>query len=211
MTNRAKRTVSFRPSTIEAQLEERVVLSSAHLALPAPAPAPFFSSEPIGNPVHVRTLKQLRIAHARQAALSIVTARDSVSLNLILSVPNIAAGTSTLVSRQVSVVPTANTRLTPIFAELPSNSGSTGVVIPSSSALPAGGSKNSSEPTGSSGLGISLGLSGTAGGVAFQSRSMIDHESIAQPPSTSEPTVSGGHGISLGISGTAGGVEFQSR
>jgi hypothetical protein len=40
---------------------------------------------------------------------------------------------------------------------------------------------------------------------------MIDHESIAPPPSTSEPTVSGGHGISLGISGTAGGVEFQSR
>jgi hypothetical protein len=75
--SRIKKRVSFCPSTTEARLEERIVLSSASSVTPPAAPPPFFSSVVIGNPSPAKTVAQLRNAYKRDVALTTVNLRSA--------------------------------------------------------------------------------------------------------------------------------------
>jgi hypothetical protein len=170
MTNRIKRGVSFRPSATEAKLEERLVLSSSTTVIPAPAPTPFFSSVLIGNPIHARTVGQFRSAHARQVALATVSGRSSVALEIARSDHSAPSATVTQLSRRASLVAASGMRfvpttpsallagsLTSVASALSSDFGSSASPVPS--VTPSPGLTT-----------ISLGSTGTAGGVAWQSR-----------------------------------------
>jgi hypothetical protein len=82
MKNRIKRQVAFSPSVTEAKLEERLVLSSTNTVTPSASPAPFFSSVVIGNPIHAKTVAQLRSAYAREVALTAVNLRSVVGAEI---------------------------------------------------------------------------------------------------------------------------------
>ena len=75
--SRLKKRFGFCPSTIDARLEQRIVLSSANSVTPLAAPPPFFSSVVIGNPSPAKTVAQLRNAYTREVALTTVNLRSA--------------------------------------------------------------------------------------------------------------------------------------
>jgi hypothetical protein len=79
MNTRLKKRGRFCPSTTEAGLEERIVLSSANSVTPPAVPPPFFSSVVIGNPSPVKTVAQLRNAYKRDIALTTVNLRSALA------------------------------------------------------------------------------------------------------------------------------------
>ena len=80
MTNRMNKRFAFHPSVAEAQLEERVVLSStATVVTPPPAPPPVYSAVIIHDVAPWKTVKQLRAAYAHQVKLATLDLRNQVA------------------------------------------------------------------------------------------------------------------------------------
>jgi hypothetical protein len=131
MKNRTKSHVAFCPSVTEAKLEERLVLSSTNTVTPPASPAPFFSSVVIGNPIHAKTVAQLRTAYAREVALTAVNLRSGVGAEIGQLFANGAVptqqqltdfnagvqgeldATALQLSNQASLLPGSNTSLVP--------------------------------------------------------------------------------------------------
>jgi hypothetical protein len=163
MNTRLKKRDRLCPSTTEAKLEERIVLSSTTTDIPAPAPAPFFSSVVIGNPLHTRTVGQMRRAHAREVTLATVTARSSAALKITPSVhPTVTPRASVVAASGMRFVPTTPSALS--VANLSS------VASARSSDLRSSGTPVPAVTPSPSLTTISLGSTGFADGVEWQSR-----------------------------------------
>ena len=167
MNNRIKRRVVCCPSMTDAKLEERLVLSAA---TPPPAPAPFFSAVSIGNPIHARTAAQLRLAHTRMSELATVVRRDAVAFDTAPMGQRAVHATTTVLSHSSALPAGSARRVVTILPGAPVGSSLTSAPNEPTSVASSDANAVSSEPGGSPGSTVSLGSTGTAGGVPFQSR-----------------------------------------
>ena len=165
MNTRLKKRGRLCPSTTEAKLEERIVLSSTTADIPAPAPAPFFSSVVIGNPLHARTVGQMRRAHAREVTLPTVTARSSAPFKIAPSVHPV-----TPLTPRASVVAASGMRFVPTTPSALSVANLSSVASARTSDLRSSGTPVPAVAPSPSLTTISLGSTGFADGVEWQSR-----------------------------------------
>jgi hypothetical protein len=167
MNNRTKRRVVCCPSMTDAKLEERLVLSAA---TPPPALAPFFSAVSIGNPIHARTAVQLRLAHTRMSELATVVRRDAVAFDTAAIGQRAVHATATVLSHPSALRAGSAQRVLTILPGALMGSSLTSAPTDPTAVGSSDDNTVSSEPGGSPSSAVSLGSTGTAGGVPFQSR-----------------------------------------
>ncbi len=173
--NKSKKRIVFRPSAFEAQLEERLVLSSAtrrgcidrECSGPAPplaAAPPIYSPLVISSAAPWRTVGQLRHAYTRQVKLAALDLRNAVATdiqqlyantngdptsqqmaNLTASVEGAVDATALQLSSEASLLPASSNRLVPAIQKSLLGSGSTSLATTLNSILQSAGNTTTAQ------------------------------------------------------------------